>query len=105
MPRFGPARKLSIAPLPMLALVGSTVLAGCGGGTEEQSPQSDPASASSGEVVGATDPCSCAADTLCPAIEFICCSGEACVPGAGLLLSAADALEVGRALFENRARR
>ena len=55
--------------------------------------------------VGATDPCSCAADTLCPAIEFICCSGEACVPGAGLLLSAADALEVGRALFENRARR
>jgi hypothetical protein len=57
MPRFAPARMLSIARLALLALVGSTLLAGCGGGTEERSLQSDPASAGSGEVVSATDPC------------------------------------------------
>lgn len=55
--------------------------------------------------VGETPACSCAAETLCPAIEFVCCKADGTAQmDRGLTVSVANALEVGRALFENRAR-
>ena len=49
MPRFAPQ---GIAWTLLLV-----ILAGCGGGTEEQPSEADPTSAGSAEVAGATDPC------------------------------------------------
>ena len=57
IPRSTPARIPSIALLAFLALGGSVFLAGCGGGTEEQTSDPDSEPTGSTEVVGTTDPC------------------------------------------------
>ena len=57
MPRLTLARQFSAALLAVLALVGSVLLAGCGGGNEENSPEADPAPAGSLEAAAMTDPC------------------------------------------------
>ena len=49
MPSLKPVR------IPAIALL--VLLAGCGGASEEGTPDADPASAGTGEMAGSTDPC------------------------------------------------